>query len=152
MKKLSFKEFLLKEARVGLNDPAMDDMFDDQGEPTPAALGREGPYAVGWSAQSHEWYGDEAPASGRGRYKPKFDGGEIVAINVPDRATADKIGRELEASYEDGSFYDKSVYAKWGKDWYVNQWHGVWIRPMNKVEDYEIEHAQRNPRVKNFAK
>lgn len=113
-------------------------------------LSPQGPYAVGWSAQSHEWYGNEGPETKQGRYKPKGDGGEIVAINVPDLQTAKLIANRLDQSYDSDQFYDKSVYARHGKDWYINQYHGAWIKPMRDVEEYQLKYLPRD--VKDYQK
>lgn len=47
------------------------------------------PYAVVWHGQYMEWYGDDSPESGKGRYKMKGDAGEIVAKNIPTRDEAE---------------------------------------------------------------
>ena len=107
----------------------------DHDEPR-ASLG-DAPYAVGWSGQSHEWYGDlENPGEeGKGRYKPKGDGGRIVAINVPDYATAQKIEKKLDDSYNAGKFIDgNSVHGGMGDGYYVD-YHSAWIRPMHEMDD-----------------
>jgi hypothetical protein len=138
----------LLEVRIHPNDPAMADLWQrGVGASTPQ---REGPYAVGWSAQSFEWYGDEGPESGEGRYKPKGDGGEIVAINIPTYDTAQQVANKLDKDYEAKQFYDKSVYGKHGKDWYINDYHGSWIKPMSRLDDYERETL--SSRVKDFSK
>lgn len=107
----------------------------DHNEPR-ASLG-DAPYAVGWSGQSHEWYGElESPGEeGKGRYKPKGDGGRIVAINVPDYATAQKIEKKLDDSYNAGKFIDgNSVHGGIGDGYYVD-YHSAWIRPMHEMDD-----------------
>jgi hypothetical protein len=108
-------------------------------------------YVVGWTSQSYEWYGDDDPLSNQGRYKPKGDGGEIVAVNLPTLEKAHEIARELDAAYEEGRFYDLSVYATPGRDWYVNKYHGAFVMRASELYDYELEDASYNPRVKNFA-
>ena len=107
----------------------------DHDEPR-ASLG-DAPYAVGWSGQSHEWYGElESPGEvGKGRYKPKGDGGRIVAINVPDYATAQKIEKKLDDSYNAGKFIDgNSVHGGIGDGYYVD-YQSAWIRPMHEMDD-----------------
>ena len=111
------------------------ELNNDYDEPR-ASLG-DAPYAVGWSGQSHEWYGElESPGEeGKGRYKPKGDGGRIVAINVPDYATAQKIEKKLDDSYNAGKFIDgNSVHGGMGDGYYVD-YHSAWIRPMHEMDD-----------------
>lgn len=105
----------------------------------PLADTPEGPYYVGWTAQSHEWYGDEDPASGKGRYKAKGNGGTILARDIKSYAHAKKMADELDKKYKEGKFYDKSVYGKMGKDWYLNSYHGAYVgsHPKAKEEDNE---------------
>lgn len=88
----------LCEATVRTVDPEMDEYYADKDEEDAAmADGYENPneYVVGWSAQLHEWYGDDEPGVGNGRYKQKGDGGRVVAINVPDHGQAAQIEDEL---------------------------------------------------------
>jgi hypothetical protein len=141
----------LNELKLPLNSPEMDDLKGDDAVHDDIATAA-GPYGVGWSSQSHEWYGDEnGPESHDGRYKQKGDGGELVVINVPEYAMAKVIADELDTSYESNEFYDKSVYAQIGKDWYVNDYHGSWIKPMKQLEaDGELEYLPRN--VRDFSK
>ncbi|TFH08896.1 MAG: hypothetical protein E4H14_05515 [Candidatus Thorarchaeota archaeon] len=134
------------EVRVGYNDPEMAELNRQNFTPTTST--REGPYAVGWSAQSHEWYGDDDPSTRDGRYKSKGNGGEVIAINIPTYQTAQQLADKLDADYESKRFYDKNVYSHMGKDWYILQYHGAWVRPMSELE--EDDHISRN--VKDFSK
>ena len=56
-----------------------EDREDDNGQENVARLTDEGPYAIIWHAQYHEWYGTEDPSTGEGRYKPKGDAGAVLA-------------------------------------------------------------------------
>lgn len=123
----------LMELKLHRDDPEFDEYYDDRLEKEQDL--KDAPYAVGWSAQSHEWYGDGNPEGGDGRYKPKGDGGSFVAINVPDFATAQKIANKLDKDYENHKFHDQSVYGHRGHDHYYNDWHGSFIMSMSKVED-----------------
>lgn len=127
----------LDEVAVRRDDEAMLD-YEDEGKPETSVAG-DAPYYVAWYAQSWEWYGDDDPAKGQGRYKPKGDGGRIVAINVPTYDQAQKIADKLEQDYNEGKFEDKNVYSKHGEDYYILDWHGVDIRPMSKMDEFEKE-------------
>lgn len=137
---MTFKEFL-SEVAVRKTDPDMDEYYADQDD---ADRGRreqeqqvaDAPYAVGWSGQSHEWYGDDDMK--RGRYKQKGDGGNIVAINVPSYEMAQKIEAELQQQYENGEL--PFVGGKWGEDHYIVDWHGTYIEPMKNVESWRFEY------------
>ncbi len=123
---------------TGPRDMSWYDVGDRSGsghlKPTPNQ--HQAPYAVGWSAQSHEWYGDEGPESKEGRYKPKGDGGEIVAINVPTYEKAVEIQKDIELAAKSGQI--KGLNAKWGKDWSLLDWHGSWIKSMKEIEEWEV--------------
>lgn len=146
--KSTFIEYLT-EVRVQRNDPVLDDYYDQQ-EGGEDRNTREGPYAVGWSGQYLEWYGDKGPQSGEGRYKPKGDGGRIVAINVPSHTQAEDIRQTLDDQYEDGQLDDPAVYNEYGKDGAVTQYHGAYVRPMSELKDYELELYAR--RAKDYSK
>lgn len=137
--KPTFKDFLT-EVAVRRDDPDMQDYYSDQDQTSTEQ--RDAPYAVGWSGQSHEWYGDEGPESGQGRYKPKGDGGDYVAINVPDYQTATQIQSQLDKSYEENTFHDKSVYGKHGKDWYIVDYDSSYIIPMKDVEEWQLKYTK----------
>lgn len=130
---MRFKEIM--EVAVHRDDPAMNDYDDDYIKQSQDM--KDAPYYVAWYAQSYEWYGDGDPADGNGRYKPKGDGGRIVAINIPTYDKALEISRKLEASYESGEFEDKNVYGKHGEDGYVLEYHGTGIRSMAKMDDFD---------------
>lgn len=129
----TFKDFLA-EVKLQRDDPDFDDYYDDRMRDEQNTA--DAPYAVGWSGQSWEWYGDlENPGKGSGRYKMKGDGGQFVAINVPDFETAQQIENKLEDDYKQHKFYDESVYSKYGEDGYGVDWHGAFIIPMKDVRD-----------------
>jgi len=120
-------------------------------EPDGSQLGRtevdyeisDAPYIVGWSGQSHEWYGDlENPGGPDGRYKPKGDGGRIVAYNITDYEAAKKIADSLDQAYKDGNFDriqpHSNVYNKMGSGYMVD-YQGAWVKSMNKMSDYDRE-------------
>jgi hypothetical protein len=85
-----------------------------------------------------------------GRYKPKGDGGRIVAINVPDYATAKKIADDLDAAYKAGTFPDESVYGVWGKSHYIVDYHGAFVQPMSEMDDYDKEMLKFYHDVKDY--
>jgi len=132
---MRFKEIM--EVAVRRDDPEMDDYNDERGEQEQDA--KDAPYYVEWQAQSWEWYGNDDPSSGKGRYKPKGDGGRIVAINVPTFAKAQQIADKLDLEYENGDFEDKNVYGKQGDSGYVLDYHGSNIRSMSKMDDFDKE-------------
>lgn len=111
----------------------------------------EGPYYVGWRGQGHEWYsstGNDGPETGKGRYKSKIDG-SILARDIKSYAQAKKIADNLDKSHTQGKFYDKTVYGKWGKDWYVSDYHGAYVgsHAQAKEEDgpdqWDLEYKER---------
>jgi hypothetical protein len=115
----------------------------------------QAPYYVGWSGQSHEWYGDGPPSQGEGRYKQKGDGGKVVAINVPDYATAKSIADKLDSEYHAKNFSDDSVYNQWGEDYYLVDYHGAYVQSMSKMDGYHKEVVPewvRRGQTKDYAK
>ena len=129
---------ILTEVKVHRDDPAMDDMYDDAAREERDT--KDAPYYVRWSGQSHEWYGEGGPEEGEGRYKPKGDGGRVVAINVPTYSQAQEIASQLDAAYDENRFPDDSVYADYGKDWYVVDYHGTDIGSMSNLRKWEYEY------------
>lgn len=129
------------EARLKHSDPEMEEYHDERHN---ARQSREmekermagAPYAVGWDAQSLEWYGDDHPGSGRGRYKPKGDGGRVVAINIPSYQEAAQVEREIEEKYRNGNL-DPAIEARYGDDHYILHYHGPWIKPMSELDEYD---------------
>ena len=137
----------LSEVALRRDDEDMMDYDIERGEAQDAADQeakemRDAPYFVRWYAQSYEWYGDGSPQQGQGRYKPKGDGGRIVAVNVPTYAQAQAIADKLDDDYEAGHFEDMNVYGKHGKSGYILQYQGSDISPMSKMGDYDKEHLQ----------
>lgn len=115
---------------------------------------RNSPYYVFWTGQSYEWYGDDDPESGEGRYKPKGDSGEIVAINIKDRDTANTIAKKLDDQFNNGSFPNKAVYGRWDKDYNIVNYEGAHVKSMRKMGGYEKEMMQydlRQGTVKDYA-
>lgn len=142
----------ITEVAIRRDDPAMDDYNDDYAAASQDM--KDAPYYVAWYAQSWEWYGEDSPSSGNGRYKAKGDGGRIVAINIPTYDKARQIADKLEAEYQDGTFEDKNVYGKHGDDGYILEYHGTGIRSMAKMDAYDRETiAKVHPRwaPKDFA-
>lgn len=127
----------IMEVAVARNDPEMQDYDDERGAQEQDR--KDAPYYVAWYAQSWEWYGDGAPEDGQGRYKPKGNGGRIVAININSYDKAVEIANKLDASYEDGTFEDKNVYGKQGVDGYVLDYQDADVRSMSKMDDYDRE-------------
>ena len=141
----------VNEVALRRDDEDWDDYSDERTEPDQEM--KDAPYYVEWNAQSWEWYGDDDPSTGRGRYKPKGDGGRVVAINVPTFAQAQQIADKLDSDYEDGSFEDKNVYGTQGDDGYVLDYHGSNIRSMAKMDEYterELKHVHPNFQPKDF--
>lgn len=139
----------LYEVAVRKTDPEMDEYYNEK-EDEQRRSG-DAPYIVGWSGQSLEWYGDEGPESGRGRYKPKGDGGRIVAINIPTYEMAEKIAKDLEAKLANEEM------GEYGKDWYLIQQHDVWLKSMAKMDSYEKNdlkyYMQYEPKtIKDYSK
>ena len=142
----------LDEVALRRDDEDWDDYSDERTEPDQEM--KDAPYYVEWNAQSWEWYGDDDPSTGKGRYKPKGDGGRVVAINVPTFAQAQKIADKLDSDYEDGSFEDKNVYGTQGEDGYVLDYHGSNIRSMAKMDEYterELKHVHPNFQPKDYS-
>ena len=138
----------LSEVALRRDDEDMMDYDIERGEAQDAADKearemRDAPYFVRWYAQSYEWYGDGEPEKGEGRYKPKGDGGRIVAINVPTYAQAQKIADKLDSAYENGDFEDQNVYGKHGKNYYILQYQGADISSMSKMDEYDREHLEK---------
>jgi len=142
MKIRDITKYKLSEVALRRDDEDWDDYSDERSEPDQETA--DAPYFVEWDAQSWEWYGDDDPATGSGRYKPKGGGGRVVAINVPDYETAQKIANKLDDDYNTGDFEDKNVYGKQGKDYYVLDYHGSNIRAMSKMDEWterELKHV-----------
>lgn len=129
--------FEITEVALRRDDPELADYNSERSEKEQDM--KDAPYYVEWNAQSWEWYGDGDPEDGQGRYKPKGDGGRIVAINVPTFAQAQKIADKLDTDYDSGNFEDKNVYGKQGKSGYVLDYHGSNIRSMSKMDDFDKE-------------
>lgn len=139
------------EARVHRDDPAMDDVYDTERRKERDI--KDAPYFVRWHGQSHEWSGDDrGPERGEGRYKPKGDGGKIVAINVPTYEEAQKIATQLDRAYQDHRFPDDSVYADYGKDWYVVDYQGADIGSMRSLPRWELQDIQLYHKPKDYSK
>lgn len=150
---LSFKEYL-KEATLSRQEVARevgDSMSDDKFNYPDES---DAPYAVYWTGQSYEWYGNDNMK--RGRYKPKGEGGEIVAINVPTYKQAEYIKKNLDMDYRRGTFYNKNVYNTKGEDMYVIHYHGARIVPMSHdfidKEDIEYQMKYRPNSIKDYSK
>lgn len=120
---------ILTERNIGKTDPAMDDYYDEKD--AEQANVKDAPYAVGWDGQYHEWYGDEGPETGKGRYKPKPGGAGFAAINVPTYEMAEKIAADLEEKLK------QEEGGEWGKDWGVVDVGDVWIRPMSSLDEWD---------------
>lgn len=121
---------ILSEDKIRRQDPEMDDYYDNDDSNADVVNNKygKGPYVVGWSAQSHEWYGDEDPSTGNGRYKPKGNGGRVVAINIDSISDAEQIRDELEKQLENENM------GEYGKDWYVYSDVHVYIMPVDKYK------------------
>jgi hypothetical protein len=103
----------LNEAVIRTTDTEMDDYYDTAPEET---------YVVAWTAQYWEWYGNSDPQEGDGRYKAKGDGGEVIAINVPDKNTATALLDDLNKRLESEDFGKAGVDHSYlsGVDAYVD--------------------------------
>ena len=141
----------IMEARVHRDDPAMDDMYDDKHREERDV--KDAPYYVRWYGQALEWYGtDDGPEKGEGRYKAKGDGGRIVAINVPTYSQAQEIATKLDNAYQEHKFEDESVYADYGKDWYVVQYHGADIGSMSSLPRWDVQDLHLYDKPKDYSK
>ena len=132
---MKFKEIM--EVAVARNDPEMAD-YDDERDEKEQDM-KDAPYYVSWAAQSWEWYGDDDPSTGSGRYKPKGDGGRITAINIASYLKAADIAKKLDQDYEDGNFEDKNVYGRRGEDGYTLDYHGASVGSMAKMDEFDKE-------------
>ena len=141
MKGMTFKEFLV-EKRLGRDDPDMMD-YDRESDYEPGSREAGGeheenvrigdaPYFVAWSSQSF----DEE------NFKPKGDGGRIVAINVPDYETA----RKIEAKIEEYHAQEKLDGFSYGLDHY----HGTYTLSMDQLKGQEWRLKYDRP--KDFSK
>lgn len=113
------------------------------------------PYFVGWSGQAHEWYGNGSPESGDGRYKPKGNSGEIVAINIPTHEMALEIADKLDNDYKNNSFYDKFVYAEPGEDYSITDYAGAYVMSMSKMDQHDerdLSHLIASGKVRDYSK
>lgn len=150
---LSFKEYL-KEVTLSRQEVAHevgDSTSDDLEYPNES----DAPYAVYWTGQSYEWYGDDDMK--QGRYKPKGDGGEIVAINVPTHKQAEHIKKNLDMEYRRGTFYNKNVYNTKGEDMYVIDDFSSEIIPMRDMDPLDMEQMKyqmkyRPNSIKDYSK
>ena len=145
MKLREITKYKLTEVALRRDDEDWGDYSDERTEPDQEMA--DAPYYVEWDAQSWEWYGDDDPATGSGRYKPKGGGGRVVAINVPNYQAAQKIANKLDDDYNTGDFEDKNVYNKQGEDYYVLDYHGSNIRSMSKMDEWterELKHVHAN--------
>lgn len=138
------------EARVHRDDPAMDDVYDTERRKERDM--KDAPYYVRWYGQALEWYGEGDPEEGNGRYKGKGDGGRIVAINVPTYDEAQKIATQLDHAYQEHKFEDKSVYADYGKDYYVVQYQGSDIGSMRSLPKWEVQDLKLYDKPKDYGK
>lgn len=87
----------------------------------------DAPYAIVWHGQSWEWYGDDrGPATGSGRYKAKGDAGTVLAKNIPDYSTAQKVLDQYMANWE-------NQQGEHGKDWSVVDADDPEIVPMKEL-------------------
>ena len=142
---MRFKEIM--EVAVRRDDPEMIDYNDDYIKHSQDM--KDAPYYVAWYAQSWEWYGEGSPSDGNGRYKPKGDGGRIVAININSYDKATEIANKLDAEYEAGNFEDKNVYGRRGEDGYVLDYQDADVRSMARMDDFDKESIQTmHPRWK----
>lgn len=129
------------EARLRHDDPEMKAYHDEQHDNRKLReIEKEhlagAPYAVGWSGQYMEWYGDDDPSVGKGRYKSKGDGGKMVAINVPTYQQAEQIEKEIENRYRNGTLHPH-IDGKRGEDHALIHYQGPYIKSMNDLDQYE---------------
>jgi hypothetical protein len=134
------------EARLRHDDPEMQEYHQERHDNRRAReVEKEqhaaAPYAVGWSAQSLEWYGSDDPSTGQGRYKSKGDGGRVVAINVPSYQEAESIEKSIDNKEREGTL-DPHLGSKHGDDHYILHYHGPWIKSMNELDDYDKIHLK----------
>lgn len=106
-------------------------------------------FAVGWTGQYLEWYGDDQ--MDKGQYKQKGEGGDFVAINVP-QDDAKEIVHKLDDAYDQNMFHEKMVYHKMGEHQGVIHYNGAYIVPMNELKQHELEMIKKSPDVVDYYK
>lgn len=152
--KTTFIEFLLNEAKVRRDDPAMADYYDQMADPETPSEPHQSGYAVGYDSGFREWYGDGPPGRGPGRYKNKVAGG-VLAINVPTYEMAEKIAKEIEYNEElerqhqeeRDQDYDEAPYT-------IPEYFDVWVKSMSELDEYElsdIERGEAGGRVRDYS-
>ena len=105
------------------------DWEDENGQEDVASLTDEGPYAIVWHAQYHEWYGAGEPSTEDGRYKPKGDAGSVLAKNIPSYQQAQELLPKVEKVAKE--------HGEWGKDlMLISQSTGPMVVPMSELKDH----------------
>lgn len=93
------------------------------------------PYAVIYTGQALEWYGNEEMTEGR--YKNKGQGGKILAINIPTMEMAIRVTLEMRnRMLEPINLVGTGIGGKRGKDWYITDYDGVFPCSMNELSKY----------------
>ena len=131
---MKYRDIIIKEIEGGSqavrhSDTDWEAEMSDKQEQDDTAITDEGPYAIIWHAQYHEWYGAEDPSTNKGRYKPKGDAGNVLAKNIPSYRQAQKLLSKVEKYATD--------HGEWGHDiMVISQSTGPMIVPMSELKDH----------------
>lgn len=92
-------------------------------------------FAVFWTGQLREWYGDDNFKVGR--YKNKGQGGQVLAINIPTFDMAKKVKVEMERKlFEPRNLVYTYIKGKEGRDMFLVDYDGISVTPMVGLFDY----------------
>jgi hypothetical protein len=93
------------------------------------------PYAVIYTGQALEWYGNEEMTEGR--YKNKGQGGKILAINIPTGEMANRVAEEMRVKlFEPRNLVGTGINGKKGRDWFITDFDRVFFCHMNELNEY----------------
>jgi len=93
------------------------------------------PYAVIYTGQALEWYGNEEMTEGR--YKNKGQGGKILAINIPTGEMANRVAEEMRVKlFEPKNLVGTGINGRKGKDRYITDFDRVFFCHMNELNKY----------------
>ena len=93
------------------------------------------PYAVIYTGQALEWYGNDEMTEGR--YKNKGQGGKILAINIPTMEMAIRVTEEMRKRIlEPRNLEGTGINGRKGRDWYITEYDGVFTCSMNELSKY----------------
>lgn len=93
------------------------------------------PYAVIYTGQQLEWYGNDEMTEGR--YKDKGQGGRILAINIPTKEMAARVKEEMERKlFEPKNLLGTGINGRKGRDWFIVDYEGIFICSMSELGDF----------------